>query len=123
MPPATEFRQPNVQDAIPKAAIAGRIPYLETLMTFRSIALATATISLLAFTAAAADESSPPSRHQACKADVERLCAGVEHGGGRIKACMKAHADQVSPDCRSALAQAHSAHRAEHQADAPPAPQ
>ncbi|MGD9656698.1 MAG: cysteine rich repeat-containing protein [Methylocystis sp.] len=39
-----------------------------------------------------------------CKADYSRLCSGVMPGGGRILACFQAHKDEVSPDCRDALA-------------------
>ncbi|MCX7111165.1 MAG: cysteine rich repeat-containing protein [Proteobacteria bacterium] len=38
-----------------------------------------------------------------CKADVERLCAGVEPGGGRIKACLMANKEQMSVGCAQAL--------------------
>ena len=31
---------------------------------------------------------------RACAADVDRLCAGVPPGEGRIKACMKAHVSE-----------------------------
>ena len=40
----------------------------------------------------------------ACRADVERLCAGIPPGGGRIAACLKANAAQVSPACKAVLA-------------------
>jgi hypothetical protein len=40
---------------------------------------------------------------KACKADHDKYCAGVEKGGGRIMACMKEHADKLSPGCKSAL--------------------
>ena len=38
-----------------------------------------------------------------CKADVERLCPGVEPGGGRIKACLMANKEQMSVGCAQAL--------------------
>ena len=40
----------------------------------------------------------------ACRADVERLCAGIPSGGGRIAACLKANQAQVSPACKAELA-------------------
>ena len=40
----------------------------------------------------------------ACQADVERLCAGIPKGGGRIAACLKANEAQVSPACKAELA-------------------
>ena len=38
-----------------------------------------------------------------CKPDIERLCANVEPGGGRIKECLKKHKEQVSVGCAQAL--------------------
>src|ERR1051326_1222739 len=39
----------------------------------------------------------------ACGADAQKLCAGVQPGGGRILACLKKHKDQISDSCKSAL--------------------
>ena len=36
----------------------------------------------------------------ACKVDVEKLCAGIPPGGGRILSCLKANEAQVSPGCK-----------------------
>ena len=36
----------------------------------------------------------------ACRADAEKLCAGVEHGGGRILDCLAGQKDKLSDDCR-----------------------
>jgi hypothetical protein len=38
-----------------------------------------------------------------CKPDVERLCPGVEPGGGRIVACLKAQKMDMSVGCAMAL--------------------
>jgi len=38
-----------------------------------------------------------------CKADAERICAGVAPGGGKIIACLKQHKDEVSVGCAKAL--------------------
>lgn len=40
----------------------------------------------------------------ACKEDTEKLCAGVEHGGGKVRACLDANKDKASPACQQALA-------------------
>ena len=48
---------------------------------------------------------------QACAGDIDRLCAGVPPGEGRIKACMKAHISQVSAPCFDALLKAIAAER------------
>ncbi len=39
----------------------------------------------------------------ACASDVQKLCAGVPSGGGRIVTCLKQHKDQVSDGCKQAI--------------------
>jgi hypothetical protein len=38
----------------------------------------------------------------ACRADLERLCKDVEPGESRVS-CMKAHKDELSPECRAMM--------------------
>jgi len=38
----------------------------------------------------------------ACAADAQKLCAGVQPGGGRIVACLKEHKDSLSDRCKQA---------------------
>jgi PRC-barrel domain len=40
---------------------------------------------------------------EACAADVDDFCGRVTSGEGRIAMCMRAHEDQISSGCRSAL--------------------
>jgi hypothetical protein len=54
---------------------------------------------------------SGPQIAQACGADIDRLCAGVPPGQGRIRACMKANMSQLSPGCFDTLMAAASASR------------
>ena len=42
----------------------------------------------------------------ACGADVRKLCAGIQPGGGRILQCMRDHQAELSADCQTALASA-----------------
>jgi Cysteine rich repeat len=42
----------------------------------------------------------------ACAPDVQKLCANVPAGGGRMIACLKQHQDQVSDGCKQAVAKA-----------------
>jgi hypothetical protein len=42
----------------------------------------------------------------ACETDIQKLCTGVQPGGGRILACLKQHKDQVSDGCKQAVAKA-----------------
>jgi Cysteine rich repeat len=62
----------------------------------RTIAPVTLATLLLAVGNARADD--------ACRADVEKLCAGIPQGGGRIMACLKANQAQVSPACKAEMA-------------------
>jgi hypothetical protein len=54
----------------------------------------------------------PPSKEAveaaraACETDIQKLCTGVQPGGGRILACLKQHKDQVSDGCRQAVQKA-----------------
>ena len=57
-------------------------------------------------TAFAADPPPSGGLRTACKADVEKLCAGIQPGGGRIAGCLKQNEAQVSPACKDALAKA-----------------
>jgi hypothetical protein len=47
----------------------------------------------------------------ACKGDIEKLCADVQPGGGRIGECLKAHRDQLSVGCKRAIVQEMAARR------------
>ncbi|WP_424362630.1 cysteine rich repeat-containing protein [Methylocystis parvus] len=38
-----------------------------------------------------------------CKDDVERLCAGVQPGGGRILQCLKSRKAEMSVGCARAF--------------------
>jgi hypothetical protein len=44
----------------------------------------------------------------ACAADARTYCAGVRPGGGRIQACLRQSADQLTANCKAALAGAKS---------------
>ena len=39
----------------------------------------------------------------ACGPDVNRFCPGLPPGDGRVKACMRAHASELSPGCFGTL--------------------
>lgn len=42
----------------------------------------------------------------ACQADFEKLCAGVEPGGGRVVECLAKQLDKLTPQCK-AVVEAH----------------
>jgi Cysteine rich repeat len=59
----------------------------------------------LAASAGLAVAQDKPNLRQACAADAQKLCSGIEPGGGRILRCMREHQAELSPDCQAALAQ------------------
>ena len=65
-----------------------------------------AAIVLSSGLAFAADQPSSVSPRTACKADAEKLCSGVQPGGGRIAGCLKQNEAQVSDACKDAMANA-----------------
>jgi hypothetical protein len=48
-----------------------------------------------------------PSEHHEitpnCRAEVKQLCRGILPGGGRIKKCIEANENKLSPACRTAV--------------------
>ena len=57
-------------------------------------------MSLVASPGALADGAKP---REACRADYERFCNGVKPGGGRVAQCFKAHREEISAACKTAL--------------------
>jgi hypothetical protein len=43
---------------------------------------------------------------EACKPDVEKFCFDTPVGKGGVVGCLKQHADELSPDCKTAIAKA-----------------
>src|ERR1700692_3259650 len=52
--------------------------------------------------AQAQDQPSLAAIRAACADDAQKLCAGVQAGGGRIVACLKEHKDSLSDRCKQA---------------------
>lgn len=40
---------------------------------------------------------------KACRADAGKFCQGIQPGGGRLQACLKAHEAELSASCRDTL--------------------
>ena len=73
-------------------------------MNPRTIALLVAMLAAMpAFAGGSQQEEELLAIRTYCKPDVERLCASVEPGGGRIKDCLMKHKEQMSVGCAQAL--------------------
>src|SRR5262249_23130017 len=53
---------------------------------------------LLSGSVAVAQQAGKP-----CAGDIKTLCAGIQPGDGRIKACIKSHLTDLSPTCEDRL--------------------
>ncbi|MBI5429222.1 MAG: hypothetical protein HY938_02055 [Nitrosomonadales bacterium] len=40
---------------------------------------------------------------QACKEDADKLCKGMEHGGGKVRDCLKEHEGELSTSCKEMM--------------------
>lgn len=82
-------------------------------------------VSAFAFPALAADGAAPSGRgaavREACKADIETLCKGVEMGGGKVRECLRNNKDKLSEGCKSAIAAARAARQQEKSSTPAPA--
>jgi hypothetical protein len=86
-----------------------------SLLPKRSALIAVALLPFFAAGAALAQDASPPAHPGGphggpCRADVQKLCSGVQPGGGRIIDCLKQHAADVSQACHDAMAAHEKAH-------------
>jgi hypothetical protein len=72
-------------------------------MKFQSALLALASSLLIASPVLADAESDVVA---ACKPDVERLCKGIQPGGGKIIECLKKQEKQISVGCAQAVKKA-----------------
>ncbi len=68
-----------------------------------SFLLLSVTISSVSFAGAqAGGQPSLSAIRDACAGDAQKLCAGVQPGGGRMVACLKEHKDSLSDRCKQA---------------------
>ena len=64
--------------------------------------LLVACAAIAAQSALANGQATLAALREACGDDAQRLCAGVQPGGGRIVACLKEHKDSLSDRCKQA---------------------
>ncbi len=75
--------------------------------TLREVAMKRWTLLLVVCATATAAQSAQTGDQlaaiqAACADDAQKLCAGVQPGGGRIVACLKEHKDSLSDRCKKA---------------------
>jgi hypothetical protein len=58
---------------------------------------------ITSFSTAALGQNQRGAMREACKADFEKYCSGVQPGGGRIAECLNMQHDQLSEACKTAL--------------------
>ena len=63
--------------------------------------VAGATVATTLWWMSAAAAQGPPA---ACNAELQRFCADVRPGGGRIMQCLRQHGAELSPTCKDAIA-------------------
>lgn len=59
-------------------------------------------LSAMAGTHALAQTQDMQALRKACGGDLQKYCAGIQPGGGRVAQCLQSHAGELSPDCKSA---------------------
>src|SRR5882762_6512898 len=67
-----------------------------------SLTVSSVSSARAAQSAQAGDQQTLAAIRAACAEDAQKLCAGVQPGGGRIVACLKEHRDSLSDRCKQA---------------------
>lgn len=60
-------------------------------------------LTALLVSASAGAIAQPASVRQACGAEIQQQCAGVQVGSGRLRTCVKEHFTAFSEPCKQAL--------------------
>jgi len=71
---------------------------------------------LFAITAMAAESGNPASQRGACRDEIKQLCGDAKSGDGKMKQCIQANMDKLSPGCRQHIERARSRADSTHQA-------
>jgi Cysteine rich repeat len=64
----------------------------------RRVALIATALAMVSSVALAQESTRPRG---ACREDIQKLCAGIERGGGRIRECLAGQKDKLSDECRT----------------------
>lgn len=58
-------------------------------------------VAAMSFTDAALAQTA--AERAACQADFEKLCPGVQPGGGRVIKCLAEHLSELTPACQKVV--------------------
>lgn len=70
--------------------------------TIKLIAAAAGALLIIGGVALAQGTGTGPVGTQ-CKDDIAKFCAGKQHGGGEVRACLEANKTKVQAACKTAL--------------------
>jgi len=90
-----QARHPSCRNGYRHKSAMGERKLLRRILSFGLIA------SCLVAASAQAGEMADLRTY--CMSDIERLCQGIEPGGGRILKCLKAHKKEMTVGCAQAL--------------------
>jgi hypothetical protein len=85
-------------------------------MKLRTVVIASSALSLLL--AGQAFAAGKPKVNEVCLADFHKFCPSEELGRGKVIRCARAHLDNVTPDCKSAVEAANTANEKKREAKA-----
>ena len=74
-------------------------------MKLKALSISAALSAALLLAASAAD-AAPSAMAKACAKDIKSVCGDVKPGKGALKDCVKAHYNDLSPDCQVAIVRA-----------------
>jgi Cysteine rich repeat len=75
----------------------------EMLIRFLSACFVVACVASCLHAVPAKAQSEMEDLRTYCKSDIERLCPGIEPGGGRVMKCLKANKKEMTVGCAQAL--------------------
>ena len=74
----------------------------------RFFATAAATAAVMAVALLPMSSAGAQSAQQACAGDIQKFCAGVQQGEGRVARCLRENQQKLSPPCQNGMRAAES---------------
>ncbi|MEQ1695215.1 MAG: cysteine rich repeat-containing protein [Hyphomicrobiaceae bacterium] len=105
----------------PVVAFAETAPAKVTAPAAATAPVATAPAPATAPAVAKAGEEHGSKRWKDCAGDVQKFCATVEKGKGAIRTCLESHSADLTPACKTGMAEHAAAKAAEKTGEKPAA--